>query len=1556
MEKEDAFLKRITDCAKALWEGRDDEALELSKICFEENPGSKTALKLLLYSAKRKYSGEKLYEFLKEIKEKAADKNRILILAELAEVSYEIKKYEECIKICEEFLSYKIPSLEILSCAVRASFNLNLPERAVQMMENFVEFFTEPENSYILFSAALFSLLYLKEVERAKKFLENISLKTPSFYVMKKVLGILTDEIEMVLEAIDGIIDSVKEDEIKFFLFLQKAWLLMERDKEKAISSLNNALSIKPDSLTPYLLLEEIARGKGDTELLREVLNKERKLLPPEDRIYVLEKLEEIYSLSGEYEKEKEVLEELFSISPKKDVADRLINLYTKTGEYEKAGDLYLSLSERGTREEMLSHLINASVMFEKAGEYQKCKLSLKKILEIEPSEPFALSKLPDVLAVLREWDELIEVYKKRIESAYDPKDIIMLSMKIGEVYEFEKGDLEKASSSYEKVLELAPAYLPALESMKRVDKKRGEWKRVISVNYRLIEMSSEQTTIMGLHWENGTIYLNYMGDTKKAREEFKKVLSIVPDYLPAIEMIKYISWAEGDLEEAISFLEKEIEITEMEKADELFFEGAILLNKAGKKDKFIKFLKRFLDKEDYRKRAIFRIMEEATDERERLKCLETLSEISKDDELSAFLLMKCGQIHRSLKDELNAKRCFVRAKEKIKKSYISDIEIEKDAIKNFHFDTLPDIYPPLNDFYGFLKEEGKAEKMDEYVLYSTILRREPGEELARSIWEFNLPERSRVEILWRFLSVFNQKEREKLLKNSIDFFEGSPVDERRIEEEVINLKDWNLYRELISKKTDLGGVEEEECLIAAELERMLGNYEKAIWWLDFFIGMHPEALYPRYLKAEFLKSSQRWAEYVQELKTIANKEEIERKESTLKECAEVLEKHLSDLNGAMEIYSELNSLFPGKREYLEELKRLSKTLGRYELLDAAFRRFVSTISEPEKASHVLMELGRIYEEIKEKKKAIEIYKEAYKIYPDLLPLLEIERILEEEGNFVEMVEVLKSQLDYLKGEEKAKKLHKMGKVFVEKLNEIEKAHESFSSAFEINPADAEIAVDLLQLRLRMKNLYGLKEVLDKSLKIIPPDKKTLLFECGKLFYDEGKNEWARDIFNVLREMDKENLELMNFLYDLHKRLSEWELSIEIGTEIVERLKKTDRKKSVSLLVELGEISRDKTKNEERAVEFFKNALSIDPSFLKARESLAELLIKLKREKEAFEESKKVLVTHPVNTNLLHFLAHYYEKNNLSDRAFCIVNILNFLGEMDNKVEKIIFEVSKEKAAKFPSGSIQNSDREKLFHPYEISELRNFFSVAGEYFISIAGIDSLALGTSKDALISPKSGHTFLKTIEEVSHFMGLKEIQLYISPLKSDAILSPSPNCLVIGSKVVRLLNAETLKFVSVKMLELSTRGYPFIKVIPDENAYSIFLGFIMLANPAFKHKDALDPKLISKALPLFKRSSIIKKVGEVLGELKEVPDLKAFKKHLLGVKMSAGRVALIACPDLESAVRGEAILLNQEFPQTPDGIKDFVEKHETALDLLRFYSSEPYFLLREKFGLSVV
>jgi len=1557
MDKDDVFLRRITDSARTLWEGRDDEAFNLSKICFEENPGSKTSLKLLLYSAKRKYSGERLYEFLKEIREKVGERNRILVVLEMAVASYELKKYEECLKICEEFLSYKLPSLEVLSCAVKSSMNMNLPECAVQMMENFAEFFAEPEKSYIFFSAALFSLLYLKDGERAKKFLRNISLKTTDVHAMKKILGILTDDMEMVIEGIDGVIESVKEDEIKFFLLLQKAWLLMEGDSEKAISSIKNAISIKPGSLTPYLLLEEIAKEKGDRDLLIDVLNQEKNLLPPDDRVGVLEKLEEIYSSSGDYEREKEVLEELFSISPKRDVADRLINLYVKIGDYEKAGDLYLSLSEKAGKGESLSYLINASIMFEKAGEYQKCRLALKKILEIEPSEPFALLKLPDVLCSLKEWDELIDVYKKRIEHAYDPKDIIMLSMKIGEVYELEKGDLEKASSSYERVLEIAPTYFPALEAMKRVDKKRGDWKRVIGVNNRLIEMSSEQATIAALHWENGTIYLNHIGDTKKAKEEFKKVLDIIPDYLSAIEILKYISWIEGDLEEAILYLEKEIEISGMENADERFFEGAMLLKEAGKSEKFLKFLRKFLDKEDYRKRAILRMIEEeGIDEREKLKCLETLSGLSKNEELSAFILMKCGRIYRALKDESSAKRCFLEAREKIKSSYMSDIEIEKDAIKSFNFKTILELYPSLEDFYGFLKEGEELEKENELLLYSSFIRGELKEEIARVVLELDLSERSKLELVRSFLASFNEKERDELLKNCINSFRGSPVDEAKIEEAIINFKEEDLYREFFTKKADIGGIEEEEFILAAQMEKMLGNYDKAIWWLDFFIGMHPEVLYPRYLKAEALKSSKRWAEYIQELKNIADKEEIEKRETLLKECAEVLEKSLSDFNRAMEIYSELNSLFPGKREYLEELKRLSRTVGRYELLDTAFKNFVSSISDPQESSQVLMELGKIYEGINEKRKALEIYKQSFEIYSGLSPLLEMERILEQEGNVGELVEVLKLQLNYLEGKEKAKKLHKMGKIFLEKLNEIEKAHEAFSSAFEINPLDSEIVIDLLQLRLKMKMVDGLKAVIDKSLKIIPPEKKDLLFECGKVFYDEGKNEWARDVFNVLREMDKENLDVLNFLYGLHKKLSEWEDSLNVGMEIAERLKKTDKKKAVSLLAEMGEISRDNIKNEERAVEFFKNAISIDPSFLRARESLAELLIKLKREKEAFEESKRVLIANPVNVNVLHFLASHYEKNNLSDRAFCIVNMLNFLGEMDSKVEKIIYEASKEKAGKFPSGSIQDVDREKLYHLYEIPELRNFFSVAGEYFISVAGIDSLTLGTSKDALISPKSGHSFLKPIEEVANFMSLKELHLYISPLKGEYILSPYPGSLVIGSKVARALNPDTLKFVAVKMLELSIRGYPFINIISDENAYSIFLGFLMLANPDFKHKDALDPKLISKALPLFKKSGIIKKVGEIFEEVKGVPDLRTFKKHLLGVKMSAGRVALIACPNLEFAIRGEAILLNQEVPQTPDGIKDFVRKHETVLDLLRFYSSDPYFLLREKFGLSVV
>lgn len=1572
MGKEELKLKHLTEGFRAFAEGRYEEVERCARRCLEIDRSCVPALKLLLHSSKKRLPAEEYFRILEEIE--PTEETKPIILPEKIKVLYFLKRYDDCIKASKEFLSLNIPSIEILSLSVRAAIITGKYDEAHNLLFSFSGIFPEPERSYLLFSSAVFLIFYMKDVERAKELVGMISgWRNRELAIIGKILGFLTDDIDLLLKSTDEIINSLEDEGIRALLLFQKGCLLKPVDGEKAIQCLREATAIKRDFLPAFLLMEEIAEETGKRELLVEALEGERELLPPEEKVPVLDKLYRIYEEAGIEEKSIKVLEELFNIHPKRDVADRLIEFYTKTGAYEKAGDLLFSLSERVPDQEAVSLLLNSAIMYEKAGEYPKCKNVLKKVLEIEDNNFSALSLLPDVLSALGEWDEMIEIYRKRIEMAYDPKDIILFSMKIGEIYEMEKNDLEKASASYERVLEIAPTYLPALEAMKRVDKKRGEWKRVININNRLIEMSSEKSTIAGFHWENGMIYLNRLGDMKRARTEFENVLNLLPDYLPAIEVLKYIAWAEGKIEEAVTYLEKEVEARGMESADELFFEGAILLEKAGKQEKFLRFMKKFADKEGYGKRALKVLTDEKSiPDSERVEYLRHLSELSSDKRLSSYLLFRCGTIYKALGKEKEAERCFEESFKRDMKSSPAHLEIERELLRNFEFERLMELYPLFRELspvlsYWLLKKTGKEEaeeilrnetkKKNEVLLYTSILGEEkPPAEIAHLLWETALSESTKAELTLEVLGELPEEEREEMLKRCIQSFTGSRVTEIGIEESLFSLGNKGLISEFFTKKLEMGGISEEEYILAGEAEKRRGNYEKALWWLDTYINGNPRTLYARYIKTEVLQKAERWGDCAEELKKIAElEEEIEAKERNLLECARIYEEKIKNPEGALDVFIHLNSLLPMRKEFVEEIKRLSLKTGKYEALEKAYRTHAESLQKKEESGRVFLELGEIYEGIGNKERAAEFYRESYNLHPDLSPLLRMERIYEEEGKIDELINTLYMETNHLEEKDKAKKLHMAGRLYRDKKGDTGKALEAFSSAFLFSPDDPWIALDLLELRLDKEDVNGIKEVLEKAMHLIPHEKRDLFFRCGKVFFDNGKWEWAREVLEKAYEFDTENLEVILLLVETYRNLSMWKEMVEKGKYLAEKLKTIQRKKSAQLLNELGEIARDHLKNEEEAISLFRSAITTDSTLFKARENLAELLITLKREKEAIEESKKVLLVTPWNTKVLHFLAYYYEKNHLPDRAFCTVEILKLLGEMDDRVEKIIWEASKEKAGKLPSFPLEEGDRERVLHHLESPDLRNFFAVAGEYFLPASGIDPLALGTSKDALVSPRSGHSFIKPLEEVAFLLGLKEVNLFISPLKGDEIISPSPASIVIGSKVARLLTPDTFRYIAAKALELSRRGYSFINILPDEKAYQIFLGFLMLVNPGFSHRDAVDPKSISKSLPLLKKGTIVKRAGEALVEMKEVPDIKRFKTHLNAVRMTAGRVALLLSGKLEVALRGEAILLREE-PEKEGGWKEIVKKHESISDLLRFHSSDLNFSLREKLGTSVV
>src|SRR6185503_12210977 len=117
----------------------------------------------------------------------------------------------------------------------------------------------------------------------------------------------------------------------------------------------------------------------------------------------------------------------------------------------------------------------------------------------------------------------------------------------MGQVYEEELRDLDRAIEAYNDILSFESDNSPALSALVRLYERIEDWDKAIDTARRLIEITDDAATRVDLHQRIGLIYEQRLSDAETAEQHYVEALSIDPAYVPAMETLTEIYKRRGD-------------------------------------------------------------------------------------------------------------------------------------------------------------------------------------------------------------------------------------------------------------------------------------------------------------------------------------------------------------------------------------------------------------------------------------------------------------------------------------------------------------------------------------------------------------------------------------------------------------------------------------------------------------------------------------------------------------------------------------------------------------------------------------------------------------------------------------------------------------------------------------------------------------------------------------------------------------------------------------------------------------------------------------------------
>lgn len=204
-----------------------------------------------------------------------------------------------------------------------------------------------------------------------------------------------------------------------------------------------------------------------------------------------------------------------------------------------------------------------AQILFFKLREKEQSLKILEKILNIDPLYRPAQEHLDLLLREGGEWNKLAQFYVHWGNLATEPENKNILYFQACQIYVDFLSDDKQAETLLSLVVKAQPQFLPALNLLKQIYEKRGEWAKLAQILEKMAQSVSSRPEKNQLRLESAHIWLVQVADVDQARTNFEQVVSEDPKNWEALDSLRKIYQTQQAFPDLIRILSLSLEATE---------------------------------------------------------------------------------------------------------------------------------------------------------------------------------------------------------------------------------------------------------------------------------------------------------------------------------------------------------------------------------------------------------------------------------------------------------------------------------------------------------------------------------------------------------------------------------------------------------------------------------------------------------------------------------------------------------------------------------------------------------------------------------------------------------------------------------------------------------------------------------------------------------------------------------------------------------------------------------------------------------------------------------
>ena len=854
------------------------------------------------------------------------------------------------------------------------------------------------------------------------------------------------------------------------------------------------------------------------------------------------------------------------------------------------------------------------------------------EILRLDENNADAIVALERLYVKTERYSELLDIYGKKLQLEADPDKQKEIRYKVASIFENEIKDDNKAVAAYRGILDDHGAELIAYQALDRIYAAGSRWKELAEVLPRELELvpMDEVGQVAELKFRLGSLKEQHLDDPRGAITQFSEILSADPGHQPARQALeRRLADADHQLDVA-AILEPIYEKTE--EWPRLIEVHEIQLAREKSTEKRVSLLLRIGELQSTRigdgekafdayARAF---KEDAATEQARTE-LERLAEINEafpqlvalyegalppdgpvaDPSLQRELLLKIADSYDTKLDNAEKAVEYFRKAQQIDPDDAAALEaLEKLYTKNEKWPELLEVYRK--------KVELSSEPSDREAIYFRMA----------FIWEEMLG--NVEESIGTYKEVLSQDSANHKALKALDRLY---LDKKRWHELADNLTrqlqltdDKPDTVELLVRLASLREKEVGEVAAAVDTYRQVldldPSNDRALEALERLVKLPEHELQVATILEPIYKGRDDWRKLVDTYEILVRHSmDPVRKIELLHRIGEIYDV-AGDSEQAFNTYDRALKEDPSLEESRSRLERLARELGRWKELVALYQSAQEQVGKStgdvELQVLLLTRTAQIEEQqLEDTDAAAAAYHKVLEVSPRELPAVDaLLALYTRTDASTKLVDVVLAKADIVEAPvDKKEQLFRAAQIYEEVLENADRSIDVYRQVLNVDENDRDAIDALERLYIRLERWEPLKDIYSKKAELAsdPEDKKAMLFVLGQVYDRELKDSTrAIETYQTILDLDPEDVTSIQALDRLYQAGGRWYDLLQILEREVELAGSTGE--SVSLKYRIGQLWEKELKDLGRAVEAYRDLLTIDGSHeptLKALDGLA---------------------------------------------------------------------------------------------------------------------------------------------------------------------------------------------------------------------------------------------------------------------------------------------------------------------------------------------------------------